>query len=145
MSLTIPTALLRWDPDLDFDRWSSNDPLWGSILRSMTQIDQPFISWWWLGMWVCCWLTWYKEISVWSTKRTSPVMTLTLKQKCLSVASHSNHLMFYLLSGKPSLFWQTHRHYCLMTLGQGKKNTTKSIVTKMLFKKKNKKKSKSKQ
>lgn len=43
MSLTIPIALLRWDPDLDFDRWSSNDPLWGSILRSMTQIDQAKI------------------------------------------------------------------------------------------------------
>lgn len=37
MSLTMPTVLLRWDPDLQPGIWSSEDPQRGSILQARDQ------------------------------------------------------------------------------------------------------------
>lgn len=35
----MPTTLLRWDPDLQPDSWSSDEPLRGSALRARDQLD----------------------------------------------------------------------------------------------------------
>lgn len=37
MSLTMPTALLHWDPDRQPGSWSSDDPPRGSVLQARDQ------------------------------------------------------------------------------------------------------------
>lgn len=104
VTLTMPTALLRWDPDLQPGNRSSDDAAGGSVLQNVDQHKMSLS---------------FNPIAALSTIENWAFF-LTLNQKYWRAASRLSRLIFCWLFGMWSLFWQTRAHYCSTQLAEGK-------------------------
>lgn len=95
VNLTMPTALLRWDPDLQSGSWSSSDPPRGSVLQARVQHKMSYS----LNHLIKCW-------------KWAFYLILTLNWKCWRAAGRLCRLMFCILFWILRLFWQNCEHYC---------------------------------